>query len=108
MSEAPEILKLKHLLSDLPDSLSWEQLWNLRTEVGELMLGATEAETRAILKTVYDDFTVRLKTRADELGKGEEFAEADRLTQEINESRERDLRIARTQSVVAYGGWLSQ
>jgi hypothetical protein len=88
MSDEPEILRLKEVLSDLPDSLSWEQLWDLRTKVGELMLGATKPETRAILKAIYEKFTLRLKARAEELGKGEEFAEADRLTQQTIESQD--------------------
>jgi hypothetical protein len=80
MSDAPEIIKLKQRLSDLPDSISWKELWNLRTEVSDLIPGA-DPETRSILKATYDDFTKQLKVRAEELGKGKEFAEADRLTE---------------------------
>jgi hypothetical protein len=81
MSDAPEIVRLNELLCELPHSLSWEDLWNFRSKVGELMVGTTNSETCSTLKTIYDKFTVQLKERAEELGKGKEFAEAERLTQ---------------------------
>jgi hypothetical protein len=80
MSDAPEIRELQRLLSDLPETLDWEQLWSLRSRVGELMTGAN-LETHSVLETVYNDLTTQLRVRAEELGKGSEFAEADKLTQ---------------------------
>ena len=75
-----EILKLQQLLSDLPDRLSWKQTWDVRMKVGNLIVGATP-ESRLIIKDVYDKFTMQLKARAEELGKADDFAEADRLAQ---------------------------
>jgi hypothetical protein len=85
MSEAPEILELRRLMSDLPDFLSYEQLWIFREKVGKLMLPAN-SETRPKIKDVYYDFTKLLKTRAKELGKVEEFARADKLAQLLLET----------------------
>jgi hypothetical protein len=79
---------LKALVSNLPDEyLDWGQLWELRTKVGDLMLGASPTNY-PVYKTVYDKYTQMLKVRAEELGKAEEFAEADRLTQLEMESRD--------------------
>src|SRR5260370_2142636 len=86
MPDVPEILELKRLLSDLPASLSWEQLWDLRMKVSELLLGANQ-ETRSMLQTIYNKLTVLLKNRAEELGKGDTFAELERLTQLDIESK---------------------
>lgn len=69
----------------MPEFLSWEQLWNFREKVGELMLRAN-SETYPKLRTIYDDFTKLLKARAEELGKAEEFASADKLTQLLLET----------------------
>jgi hypothetical protein len=84
MSDAPEILQLQRLLSEMPDFLSYEKLWNFREKVGKLMLPAN-SETRPKIKAVYDDFTKLLKTR-EELGKVEEFARADKLAQLLLET----------------------
>jgi|SRR5882672_10501983 len=85
MSDDPEFLGLKKLLSDQPEFPSWEQMWHIRTKVGELMLGA-RPEWRSVYKTVYDELTNSLKVRAEELGKGEEFAEIEKTSQQLDES----------------------
>ena len=79
MSDAPEILELKQLLSEQPERVSFKQALGLRTRVAELMRG-TDGETRFVLKAAYDKLTESLKARAKELGKENEFAEADRIT----------------------------
>ncbi|HLW82226.1 MAG TPA: hypothetical protein VKS20_09310 [Candidatus Acidoferrales bacterium] len=79
MPDAPEILELKRIFSDLPERVSFKQAWDLRARVADLMLG-TNQETRFVLQAGYDKLTELLKARAKELGKENEFAEAERLT----------------------------
>jgi len=79
MSESSELEALKRRIDNLPKSVTWRQLWDLRTEVSDLMRTAAP-ETQPVLKETYEGFTMLLKARAEELEREKEFAEADRLT----------------------------
>jgi hypothetical protein len=101
MPNESEFLSLRQLLADQPESLSWEQLFNLRAKVSELMLGASP-ETLSVYRNVYSEFTKMLKARAEELGKGKEFSEIENATQLVNESEKIIGQLKATDSGIEY------